>query len=185
MPVNWEGCTSWSPLRLNLPIERMASFSKGYPLFLNMEPSSLSDDKLLKKIVALSRRMNLPLSNIVIELTEREIITNFEHVRSALAPYRKEGLKLAVDDLGEGYSRLRSVIELEPEYIKIDRNIVSNVHRHKLKQRIISAIVEASKDFSHVIAEGIENAEELRMLQKIGLKFGQGFFLGRPGKLQE
>lgn len=166
-------------------VDHFVSFSRNHMLFLNMEGTSLRNERLLNQIVNSCEKSDVPLSHIVIELTEREVITNYQQVRNVMKPFRKKGLKFAIDDLGEGHSSLRSIIELEPDYIKMDRHLITNVHRNKLKQKMVSAIIQISQDFSYVVAEGIEKEEELTMLKKLGLSLGQGFFLGRPGRLSD
>lgn len=118
---------------------------------------------------------------IVLELTETERADNYHDLNRAIARLRSSGLEFAIDDLGEGYSCLRLWSELQPEYVKIDRHFVSNIDTDILKQQLVRSICDIAEHAnSIVVAEGIETAAELQMLQHIGVRCGQGYFLARP-----
>ncbi|MCX5591279.1 GGDEF domain-containing protein [Alcaligenes endophyticus] len=118
---------------------------------------------------------------IVMELTETERADNYHDLNRAIAQLRSSGLEFAIDDLGEGYSCLRLWSELQPEYVKIDRHFVSSIDTDVLKQQLVRSICDIAEHAnSIVVAEGIETAAELQMLQHIGVRCGQGYFLARP-----
>jgi EAL domain-containing protein (putative c-di-GMP-specific phosphodiesterase class I) len=119
--------------------------------------------------------------NIVLEVTEREAIENYELFKEAVQYYSDVGFAIAVDDTGAGYSSLETVVELKPQYIKIDISIVRDIDKNILKQELIKAIIGLAKQMnSTLIAEGIETIEELNTLKKIGIGVGQGFLFAKP-----
>ncbi|MBZ5536998.1 MAG: EAL domain-containing protein [Acidobacteriia bacterium] len=131
-------------------------------------------ESVLKKMV----------SSLVFEITEKEAIQNYHDFRKAIDPVRKEGIRLAVDDAGSGYADLESIAEVRPEYIKIANSITRNVSRDLIKQEIVSSFLGlALKLRSTVIAEGIETREDFHVLKRLGVEYGQGYFLGRPAQL--
>jgi EAL domain-containing protein (putative c-di-GMP-specific phosphodiesterase class I) len=122
--------------------------------------------------------------SLVFEITEKEAIQNYHDFRNAIDPVRKAGVRLAVDDAGSGYANLESIAEVRPEYIKIANSITRNVSRDLIKQEIVSSFLGlALKLRSTVIAEGIETREDFHVLKRLGVEYGQGFFLGRPAQL--
>jgi len=88
-----------------------------------------------------------------------------------------------VDDAGAGYSSLSTIAELQPDFLKFDRSMVSGIHESKIKQELLKTLLEmAGRTGSRVIAEGIEQAEELEMMREIGVELGQGYYLERPSR---
>jgi EAL domain-containing protein (putative c-di-GMP-specific phosphodiesterase class I) len=119
--------------------------------------------------------------NVVLEVTEREAVEDYDLFKEAATYYSDIGFAIAVDDTGAGYSSLETVVELKPKYIKLDISIIREIDKNILKQELIKAIVGLSKKMhSIVIAEGIETEEELNTLKEIGINFGQGFLFGKP-----
>ena len=103
-----------------------------------------------------------------------------------LAHVRSQNFRIAVDDVGTGYSNLSSLAEIEPDYLKFDNVFVRGIDRRKVKQDLLEALLSfARKMKTKVIAEGIETREELKILQSLGVPFGQGFLLARPMPIAE
>lgn len=123
----------------------------------------------------------LPLSGVVVELTEHERVQDLHGLQQALDLLRLNGGTLALDDFGDGRSSLRLWSELRPEYVKIDKYFVRDVHQSSHKLKTLSALQALAETFgSRLVAEGVEQADELMVLRDMGLHFAQGFFLGRP-----
>jgi diguanylate cyclase (GGDEF)-like protein len=119
------------------------------------------------------------LSHIVVEVSEREQVADYAGVAHALAPWRAQGLRLAVDDAGAGFSSLRHVLELTPEVIKLDISLVRGMPTDSARRALVSALVAfADEAGAQVVAEGIETEAELEALKGTGVVFGQGFLLG-------
>ncbi len=151
-------------------------------VFVNCLPSTMQDPEFkgdyLKNLLADVQRRP---QKIVIEVSEREAIDDYPAFRSALQDYSKLGFSIAVDDTGAGYSSLEAIVELQPDYLKLDMSMVRDIHEHPLKQELIRAIASFSKKIgATIIAEGIETTEELDVLSEIGVPLGQGYLFGRP-----
>ncbi len=151
-------------------------------LFINVDPKVLYDKFFHQgstKII-LSEN-NIDISKIVFEITEKTAITDFSNFKDILENYRSQGYRLALDDVGSGYSGLTLLAQSSPQFIKIDLELIRNCDKDKNKQAIIKALVDFSKASSiKTIGEGIESCDELKTLIKLGVNFGQGYFLGRP-----
>lgn len=88
---------------------------------------------------------------------------------------------IALDDVGEGYSSLNMLIELKPDIIKIDRNIVSDIDTNDLKKSVYKALFNLAKEHNiTVLAEGIETADELDTIKEIGVDLVQGYYFAKP-----
>ena len=153
-----------------------------HKLFLNCLPSAVLDpnfrDSYLKEFL---EDLNLKPVNIVLEVTEREAIEHYDLFKEAVQYYTDIGFSIAVDDTGAGYSSLETIVELKPQYIKIDISIIRGIDKNILKQELIKAILGLSKQMNSIaIAEGIETKEELNTLKQIGIELGQGFLFARP-----
>jgi EAL domain-containing protein (putative c-di-GMP-specific phosphodiesterase class I) len=121
---------------------------------------------------------------LVLELTEHQPIEDYEPLLRALQPLLDLGARLAVDDTGAGYSSLRHILALRPTIIKLDISLVRDIPRDPARRALAAALVTfANETGSHLIAEGIETAEELATLTALGVSWGQGYYLGRPAPL--
>lgn len=147
----------------------------GVLLSVNVSAGSLCCDEIMGMLAG-------PDSpRLVVELTEHTRVDDYHAFADELAEIRAAGARVAVDDAGSGWAGLEHILELQPEVLKLDRSLVSGVQRHPGRQ----AMVEAMRGFADqmgamLIAEGIEEPEELRALRKLGVRYGQGYLLGRP-----
>lgn len=123
-------------------------------------------------------------SRVMLELTEHAPVEDYDVLRRSLKPLRENGVRLAVDDLGAGFSSLRHVLELLPDVIKLDISLVRNVAGDRSRQALARAMVTfAHATGARVTAEGVETEPERRLLRAMGVDLGQGFHLGRPEPL--
>lgn len=121
------------------------------------------------------------LDRVVIELTERHVVASYPDLNAVLAPYRAQGLRIAVDDTGAGWAGLQHVLELEPDYLKLDAVLIRDIDQRARQQAMVSALVAfAGRTGAGVVAEGIETRAELNTLVELSVQLGQGFLLGRP-----
>ncbi|MFQ1004327.1 EAL domain-containing protein [Modestobacter sp. SSW1-42] len=124
---------------------------------------------------------SLPLPRVLLELSEHDQVEDYAALVDALAPLRDAGMRLAIDDVGAGFSSLRHIVVTDPDVIKIDRSIVSGLDTDPVLARLVESLV----DFAHgggvrVVAEGVETAAEHAMLRVLGVDDGQGWHFGRP-----
>jgi PAS domain S-box-containing protein len=153
------------------------SLSPDFSLSLNASPNVIVHSGELAALLAgRSRR-------IVLEVTEHVEIADYEEVRRAVAALGPR-VSLAVDDAGSGFASLRHVVELAPQFLKLDISLVRHVDRDLTRQAMIAGLSQfAARAGCDVIAEGIEEPAELEMLCELGVRFGQGYLLGRPEPL--
>jgi EAL domain-containing protein (putative c-di-GMP-specific phosphodiesterase class I) len=161
------------------------SINPGHKLFINCFPTAVHDPEFRDVyLTSFLDEVKINPVNIVLEITEREAIENYELFKEAVSYYSGLGFSIAVDDTGTGYSGLETLFELRPDFIKVDMSIVRDIDKNKVKQELAKALIALSKELnSTVIAEGIETEEELHALREIGVKIGQGFLFARPDTL--
>jgi diguanylate cyclase (GGDEF)-like protein len=147
-------------------------------LFLNVHPFEFLAEGGIEAELALQPWTK----RIVLELTEAGQVSNFAHARDRVAALRRAGFRIAVDDLGSGYSSLNSLALLEPDFVKLDMAMVRGIEEGGRAARLIQHILEYCRgEKMRAICEGIETEEELRVVREIGVSLVQGFLLGRPG----
>lgn len=147
---------------------------------VNLSPASLLSPRLALALSGFDPR------RLVIEVTEHEPITDYGPIISALAPLRKTGIRVAIDDAGAGYSSLRHVLMMRPDIIKLDVSLTRSLDTDPLRQAMASALVEFSRRTgTMVIAEGVETEAELAMLGSVGIAAAQGFLIARPQPLAD
>jgi EAL domain-containing protein (putative c-di-GMP-specific phosphodiesterase class I)/CheY-like chemotaxis protein len=150
---------------------------RGALLFVNLHASDLLDDDLFDAASPLGRVAD----RVMLEVTERDQMEDPESLNTRLYRLRGMGFRFAVDDLGAGYSGLTSLVQLEPEMVKIDMGLVRNVHESFMRQSVIKSLVELARTTSiGVVAEGIETPAEHDCVKRLGCDYMQGFLLGRP-----
>lgn len=151
-------------------------------LFINFLPSVIYNPEVcLKTTTDLINKYNFKPENITFEVVESEEIKDTAHLSNILNYYRERGFRIALDDLGSGYSSLNNLSKLHPDYIKIDIEIIRDIHKSKLKQAIFEALIAIAKSSNiKVIAEGIENIEELDFVVSKGVNFVQGYYFAKP-----
>ncbi len=153
-------------------------------LFINIDPN-LMDNPLFSDLFAkrYKKEFESKRKNIIFEITERAKIDNYSNIKRIVKEYRKNHFKIAIDDAGAGYSGLRAINEIKPDYLKIDIGLIENINNEPFKQSILKSIVQLANDTSlRIIAEGIENREELNTLIDLGTHYGQGYYLQRPSE---
>jgi EAL domain-containing protein (putative c-di-GMP-specific phosphodiesterase class I)/GGDEF domain-containing protein len=164
-------------------VQNARGFDPLKKLFLNSLPESLGSpgflDPALQSVLDAAA---LHPRNLVLEITERTAIHDFEVFGRELERLRRQGFLVAIDDVGTGYSSLQTVSEVQADYLKIDMSLIKNIHQSLIKQDLVHSLLQvASRTATKVVAEGIETEEEYRTLRACGVHFGQGFYLAPPG----
>ncbi|WP_368543171.1 diguanylate phosphodiesterase [Enterobacter soli] len=154
----------------------------GHKIAVNLLPMSLVNvPGAVEFLVDQIKRHGLQPEQVVIEVTENEMISGFNQFNSAIKQLRAEGIGLAIDDFGSGYAGLSLLTRFQPDKIKIDREIVSDIHLSGPKQAIVKSIVSCCTDMEiSLVAEGIEKLEEWCWLESAGIRRFQGFLFARP-----
>jgi len=158
-------------------------FDPAKKLFLNALPETLGAPGLIaRNLAAVLEEVALQPQNLVLEITERTAIEDFESFGRELERLRRSGFLVAIDDVGTGYSSLQAISEVPADFLKIDISLIKNVHQSLIKQDLVRSLLQvASRTRMRVIAEGIETREECQALRACGVRYGQGFYFGRPG----
>lgn len=164
-------------------LERFAELKLPGNLFLNVSPECLVQQPDAKHGETLHyiHEVGIDPKRVIIELTESQPTYDYDLLRAAVTHYRAMGFRIAIDDLGEGFSSLRLWSELRPEYVKIDMHFVQGINQDAIKLQFVRSIQEiAEKSGTIVIAEGIETDAELLLIRDLGVACGQGYKIARP-----
>ena len=149
-------------------------------LFVNLHPQDLMDPHLFDRQSSLS--LNAP--RIVLEITERCGLSKIDDLAAKARKLRRMGFRIAVDDLGAGYSGLANVALLEPEFIKLDMALVRDIDQSDVKQKLVSSLVRLSKAMGHtIVAEGIETQAECDTLVGLECDLLQGYLFAKPTRM--
>lgn len=151
-------------------------------LAINLLPMALvSVPDAVDRLVADIDRRGLRPHQVVVEITENEAISHFHAFSEALKRLRAAGISIAIDDFGAGFAGLSLLSKFQPDKLKIDRQIVSGIHRDGPRQAIVRAIVDCCRSLGiAVVAEGVEVIEEWCWLQAAGIDLFQGFLFAPP-----
>ena len=156
-------------------------------VFVNSLPNTIHDPEFRGQgLTNFLESSHLRPENIVFEINERVAIDNFPSFKEAAKYYTDAGMSIAIDDTGTGYSTLEAIVELSPHYLKFDISMVNGLHKNTLKQEMLRMLTHlADKINAIIIAEGIEEKEDLEMLQAMGIPYGQGFYFCKPLTVEE
>jgi EAL domain-containing protein (putative c-di-GMP-specific phosphodiesterase class I) len=149
-------------------------------LSVNIGPSTLMQGRFTEVIEGIDP------GRLVVEITEHAPVADYEAFSAVTGRLRARGIRLAVDDTGAGYASLQHVARLEPDFIKLDRSLVDAVDTGRTARLIASAFAGLAAEMgAEVIAEGVERPGQLATLRDLGVRFAQGFLLGRPRPIGE
>jgi EAL domain-containing protein (putative c-di-GMP-specific phosphodiesterase class I)/DNA-binding NarL/FixJ family response regulator len=185
-PEHWFAEADEVGLRRELELAAMESGLSALPqlpgdiyLSLNASPNTLLSEAFRKLVLEHSDP-----KRIVIEVTEHAKIDDYDRLNAAFDRVREQGVRLAVDDAGAGFASLRHILRLAPDFIKLDRTLVDGIESDRSRQALAVGLISFAKRIdATIIAEGIEQVAEVEMLASLGVDYGQGFFLARPGPL--
>ncbi|MDY6949631.1 MAG: EAL domain-containing protein [Pseudomonadota bacterium] len=149
---------------------------------LNLLPGSLRAlPTSLDTLLEAAARAGVASEQLLIEVTESEIIERPGEFFESLNRYRAHGVRLAIDDFGAGYSGLNLLADFQPDLIKLDMNLVRDIHRAGPRQAIAKGVLQVCDDLGiEVIAEGVETLAEYAWLKRVGIRLFQGYLFGRP-----
>lgn len=151
----------------------------GY-MSINFSPDTILDERCLELL------SQLPVERVVLELSEHDPVQNYEVLSGVLRPLRERGLRLAIDDVGAGFSSLRHILLTTPDIIKLDRSIVAGAATDTVLLTLIRSLVDFShQSGAHVVAEGVETRGDALALLSVGVDYGQGWYFARPGSADQ
>jgi EAL domain-containing protein (putative c-di-GMP-specific phosphodiesterase class I)/GGDEF domain-containing protein len=156
---------------------------KGRKLFVNTLPNLIYDpDFEAGAFVKFLQANNCPIQDTVFEITERHAIEQFSEFKQAIRYYTDLGIMMAIDDVGAGYSSLEAIMELKPNYVKIDASLVRGAAENPGKREMIKAVHALAKSIhAETIAEGVETREDLEEVAKLNVDYAQGYYIAKPG----
>ncbi len=147
-------------------------------LSLNVSAETACSDALGAALAGVDR------ARVVLEITEHAAVANYQGLNTALAPLRSQGVRLAVDDAGAGVASLHHILELAPEVIKLDISLTRGINDSPPRAALATALLSfGAATGAAILAEGIETPAEFNTLLRLGVAYGQGYLLGRPGSL--
>jgi EAL domain-containing protein (putative c-di-GMP-specific phosphodiesterase class I) len=147
------------------------------PLFLNVHPNEFDESWLVQPDDPIFTH-DQP---IFLEVTESVPLSHFAYCHSVLREIRGKGVSLAVDDLGAGYSNLKYIVDLKPEIVKLDRTLIADLAEDHRAQVLVRHIVRLCRELGAlVVAEGIEQETEMKVVIDCGAHYGQGYYFARP-----
>jgi EAL domain-containing protein (putative c-di-GMP-specific phosphodiesterase class I) len=151
-------------------------------LNLNMTASSIYEvDLSITATFRASIQSGIPVENIIFEVLESESLLDGRNLLKYLQVIQDFGFKTAVDDFGAGHSGLSLIVQYQPNFIKLDRNLISGIHQDHVKQVVFKGIWQICKSLSiDIVAEGVETAGEYHWLQDEGVRLFQGYYFARP-----
>lgn len=157
--------------------EKLSTSPKDPLLFINLHPLDLVDPKLVDP----SCPLHPFAQRIVFEITERKPLPEMNTIRPVLLKLRALGYRFALDDLGAGYAGLVALAALEPNFVKLDMELVRDIHLDSRRQQLVGGMIQTMKQMEiQVIAEGIENEEEKNKVLELGCSMHQGFYYSKP-----
>jgi EAL domain-containing protein (putative c-di-GMP-specific phosphodiesterase class I) len=161
-------------------------FPEGTKLFLNILPTAFHDPNFrAERLIKTLEQCGLSPSDVVFEISEQESIENFSVFKEGRDNLRALGFQFALDDMGSGYAGLEALLEISPEFIKMDRAFVTGVDEDSARQDLLATLLTlAEKMGSKVIGEGLDTIEELEMLGELGIHYGQGWLFGHATPLR-
>jgi EAL domain-containing protein (putative c-di-GMP-specific phosphodiesterase class I) len=151
-------------------------------LNLNLSAQSIYEiDLSIMTTFQASIHSGIPVENIIFEVLEMESLTDQRNLIQYLRLIQEFGFTTAIDDFGAGYSGLKLLVEYQPNYIKLDRHLIGNIHQDVVKQSVFSGIRHICERLSiEMVAEGVENAGEYHWLREAGMSIFQGYYFARP-----
>ncbi|ETT81107.1 hypothetical protein C176_20414 [Viridibacillus arenosi FSL R5-213] len=159
---------------------------KNMPIALNISSIHFHQSNFIESIMQILERNNCPAHYFEIELTERTVMNSEKETIRKLVLLKQLGFKLSIDDFGTGYSSLSYLVQFPLNYLKIDRSFIQHICSLDDKQAVVDAIIQmAHRLHMKVIAEGVEQREQVQLLRKMGCDMIQGYYYSKPLPLDE
>ncbi|MET3292539.1 UNVERIFIED_CONTAM: EAL domain-containing protein (putative c-di-GMP-specific phosphodiesterase class I) [Brevibacillus sp. OAP136] len=144
--------------------------------FINVLPTTLTDIDFLSWLKPLGQEH----STIVFEISEKGQIQDWKKLQHTLMALKQRGIRIAIDDFGAGSTNLRHWVDLAPDFIKTDKYFMTDIQGSLRKQHLLKGLLTLFENTTELIVEGIESEEDFRLIRQFGVKYGQGYWLGRP-----
>lgn len=150
-------------------------------LSFNLSMRDLVSQTTILQIVALIERSGIDPRRIIIEVTETALMQDYEQVQASLGTLRSMGMKVALDDFGAGQSSLSYVHQLSLDKIKIDRGFIRNIATQENSRNIVKTVIDLCRNLKFdCVVEGVETAEQIEIIDRLGCSMMQGYFFSKP-----
>ena len=151
-------------------------------LSINFMPNAVYEPRAcIQKSLAAAHRVRFPTDNLMFEFTENERMTDPGHVEKIVHAYKQLGFITALDDFGAGYAGLNLLARLQPDLIKIDMELLRDIHKSQAKQAIVCGIASIARQLDiQILAEGVECEDEVAVLRCVGINLFQGYYFAKP-----
>ena len=163
-------------------IELASQLGMREPLSINFLPNAVYEPQAcIQATLEVCKRVGWPTERINFEITETELVTDRQHLRSIIDAYRAMGFTTALDDFGTGYANLDLLCDLRPDTLKLDRELVKDCDQDHRRQALVRAVIGLARELDiQLVAEGIERKKEALWLRDQGIHLQQGFYFARP-----
>ncbi len=150
--------------------------------FINFIPTSIySPEFCLQSTIKLANQLQIDPNQFVFEVVESDKVEDVEHLKTILNYYNEKGFQYALDDVGEGYSTLEMLLDLQPHYMKLDIKYVQGVSVDSEKQKVAKLFLKKAFEINAIpLAEGVECREDFEWLKQSGYQLFQGYLFGKP-----
>ncbi|UOQ48288.1 EAL domain-containing protein [Gracilibacillus caseinilyticus] len=154
-------------------------------LLINVYPANLAQLDFPEFLDCAIQDTKIRPNQIILEINEPDIMQQIEDVHDNVKALKNKGYSLAIDDVGKGVSSLKAIVELKPDFVKMDRYFAQHLAKSSRKQEMVRSIVNyCLHTDTKFVLEGIEVPEDLAMAKSIGVSYVQGFLLARPEPLE-
>ncbi len=174
---------------LKRALAHLATWSSDHPdlaVSINMSARQLTDSNLADDVIELVCEAGVDPAKIELEVTEHAVLSNESTARAVIQRLHQFGLKIAIDDFGQGYSNFARFAELPVDVIKIDRSLISRLTADQRVSKIVGSLIAMARGLDcTTVAEGIETLEEVAVLSKIGCTEFQGYLFSKPLNAQD
>lgn len=165
---------------------QMQQFGWKTPVAINISSIHFKQQNFLESIQTILERYNMPANNFEIEVTERTVMNSANETVSKLVRLKQLGFKISIDDFGTGYSSLSYLVRFPLDCLKIDRSFIQHIGSLDEKQAVVDAIIQMSHRLKmKVVAEGVEQAQQVDILRKMNCDIIQGYYYSKPLPLNE
>ncbi|CAH2606287.1 EAL domain-containing protein (plasmid) [Rhodovastum atsumiense] len=163
-------------------IEMAARLGLDGRLNINFLPNAVYEPRAcIRRTLAAAAANGFSLGRLTFEFTENESIADAAHTRAILEEYHRHGFKVALDDFGTGYSGLARLVELKPDIIKLDRQLIVDCDQDRTRFGIVASLVTLTSQLGvKLVVEGVERIGEVEALREAGVRYMQGFFFAHP-----
>ncbi|MFC4700466.1 EAL domain-containing protein [Glaciecola siphonariae] len=152
-------------------------------LSINFMPNAVYEpSRCIKTTLNTAKAVGFPTDRIIFEFTEDESVLNPDHVINIINDYRSRGFQTAIDDFGAGYSGIKLLCDVHTDAVKMDRALIKGIDKDARRLGIVTdtrALLNSVTNY--IVVEGVETAEELKVLYNLGFRYFQGFYLAKPG----